>query len=69
MMCMCGCVCVCVCVFVCVWGGILFICLFKCSDGASAVLLVSGKVAKALRLPVLARVRGFADAELVRSIN
>jgi acetyl-CoA C-acetyltransferase len=36
----------------------------KISDGASAILLCSGKYAKDMRLPVLARVRGFADAEM-----
>lgn len=36
----------------------------KLSDGAAAVLLCTGAAARRLNLPVLARIRGFADAEL-----
>lgn len=35
----------------------------KLSDGASALLVVSGAYAKRMRLPVVGRVRAYADAE------
>lgn len=36
-----------------------------CSDGAAALVLVSGAKAKALGLQVIAKIRGYADAAQV----
>ena len=35
------------------------------SDGAAAVMVMSGAKARQLNLSVLARIRGYADAEVV----
>ena len=37
----------------------------SCSDGAAALVLVSGAKAKELGLQVIAKIRGYADAALV----
>jgi len=41
----------------------------KNSDGAAALILVSGEKAKELRLQVIARIKGFADAAQVFNIS
>lgn len=40
--------------------------LLTSSDGAAAIVLVSGTKAKELGLKVIARIRGYADAAQVR---
>lgn len=42
--------------------------LRKCSDGAAALVLVSGAKAKELGLQVIAKIRGYADAAQVEPL-
>lgn len=42
--------------------------LQKCSDGAAAIVLVSGAKAKELGLQVIAKIRGYADAAQVEHL-
>lgn len=44
---------------------IVFLFVFGTSDGAAALVLVSGAKAKELGLQIIAKIRGFADAAQV----